>query len=791
MHSQPGPTAPTNWPLAPLTELFEAECVALVNATLRLARDKGYTDQTSAMRSAWTESAKYINESLVAYLSHPLRNEGMDGRNDYRLDPRFDRLRHVAQRHHDVGVPLELHNGLFKLYRKAYLRHFSTLLGQSSSPGQPSAPGQRVVPPLENPRFLLERIEDFFDELDLATLAPWAEGSPSDTMLADSLRRLTRERDQYFAALESLRNPVFIASEDGELVTANRAALQIFLDLPEAGALTYRLALQPHRAELQAIVDEILATEGSEWSAIWMQTGHGNRCFDIRVRRVEDSSGKLDRRKIVLMHDVTEHHLAVQKAREAERTMSLFLGAMAHEIRAPLHSVLGAASLMKGCARDEIERLIDLLDASACSLSATLDNVLSFSRFSHQTPLPRPDRIALHDVLGDLVRIHSMRARHLGVPLRLEIGPEVPEHVHVDWSMTQQVLSNLVRNALRFDDGRGVGVAVHVEDAAMLVFRVTDHGPGLPAAMRGMLTDTPAELRPRVTEDNGSGLGLAIAQRMTLALGGRVAALDCAEGTVIEVRLPLVAGADQEHSVATHAPLDKLDMACLVIDDDPISARVTVAMLERLGLSVDYAESLVQAYGLCDAEAGAYDIFVVDYRLPDGTGVDFARRLRQDPALCNAPIFLLSANVEWVRQVPADARLFVALLKKPLAAASLAQAIYEGVRPPPATDMLQGLSPQVQRRMAQVFADNWSDFRPVLAAADVTDRDDNIAGHAHKLASGAKIFGLTSISGALLEVERAHTDPGADVAARLAAHEALLACALPANWADHIGTRQT
>lgn len=783
MHPQTGPTVPTTWPSAPLAALLEAQCSALVDATLQLARDKGYTDQTSAMRSAWTESAKYINEDLVGYLSHPLRGEGIDGRNDYRLDPRFDRLRHVAQRHRDAGVPLELHNGLFKLYRKAYIRHLSALLSDSPQPEG------GAFPALENTQVLLRRLEDFFDELDLAMLAPWAAGSPTDTVLADSLRRLTRERDQYFAALESLRNPVFIASEDGELVTANRAALQIFLDLSEAGALTYRLALQPHRAELQAIVDDVLATEGSEWNAIWMDTGRGKRCFDIRVRPVEDSSGKLDRRKIILMHDVTEHRQAVQKASEAERTMSLFLGAMSHEIRAPLHSVLGAASLMKGCAHEDIPRMVDLLDASACSLSATLDNVLSFSRFSHQTPQPRPDNIALSDALGDLMRIHSMRARQQGVPLHLEIAPEVPQHVYIDWSMTQQVLSNLVRNALRFDDGRGVRVTVHVH-AQTLVLRVADHGPGLPAAIRDMLTEMPAELRPRVTKDNGAGLGLAISQRMTLALGGRITALDSSDGAVLEVCLPLVPGQDGKQSAPSQRHADKLEMACLVVDDDPINAQVTVAMLERLGLSVDYAESIAQAHALCDAEAGAYDFFIVDYRLPDGTGVDFARQLRKDPALRDAPIFLFSANVEWVRQVPADALLFVALLKKPLDAASLAEAIQKGVRPPPPTELLEGLSPPVQRRMAEAFAANWSDFLPAVALAASASRDDDIAGRAHKLASGAKIFGLTNISAALLQVEWSHTDPGADIAARAAAHEALLACELPADWPDRVGARQ-
>lgn len=104
--------------------------------------------------------------------------------------------------------------------------------------------------------------------------------------------------------------------------------------------------------------------------------------------------------------------------------------------------------------------------------------------------------------------------------------------------------------------------------------------------------------------------------------------------------------------------------------------------------------------------------------------------------------------------------------------------------------MLGGLSPQVQRRMAEIFAKSWSDFRPALAAADAASRDDSIAGSAHKLASGARIFGLNRISDALLQLEWSHTDPIADVAKRVAAHEALLACRLPVDWSDRTGTRQ-
>ncbi|CAO3456845.1 hypothetical protein [Azospirillum argentinense] len=759
-----------------LADTLRAECDALVDEIIRLAKQKGYADQTSSMRAAWTEATVALNDSLAAYLSDPLRRDGHSGHNNYRTDPRFDRLRHIAQAHHDAGIPLELNNGLLKLYRRAYRNRLGNLPdGAREFGGDGDGDGA-----------FRARLDDFFDEVELAMLAPWAVVAPQEAALSDSLRRLTRERDQYFAALESLRNPVFILEEDGELLTANQAALQFFLDMSEAGALTYRLALQPHRSELQAVVDQIVATPGTEWRSIWMQTRQGSRCFDIRLRTVEDTVHKLERWQIMLLHDVTEHHQAIGRAREAERTMSLFLAAMSHEIRAPLHSVLGAASLMKGASPDKQEELVGLLDIAARSLNTTLENVLSFSRFEHQAPQPRPVAVCLREALGDLVRIKDIPARRQGVPLRLEMSPDLPEHVRLDWSMTQQVLGNLIQNALRHDDGRGVLVGLRAEDGT-LVFQVADHGPGMPEEIRDMLAHEPAGLRPRRTGQNGCGLGLAIAQRMTLALGGRIAVLDPAEGAAVEVRLPLAAASPAERPARPGAPEDRLHQNCLLVDDDPINAQVTAAMLERMGLSVDHAQTLEQAHALLLAAPDAYGVFLLDYRLPDGTGPDFAREIRRDPALAEASIILLSANADWVRASPEDAGLFQAILEKPLDATALGKAIHGKTARPAAGaggGLLDGLSPTARRRMAEAFTRGWTEFRTMLEAADPAERDSALAALAHKLASGAATFGLDAIAGRLRRIEAAHEDGAVDAATRANEHGALLACSLPPDWRD-------
>lgn len=775
-----------------LKGILDRDSEVLVQEILRLGLERGFTDQTSSMRAAWHEAVLRLNDCLVRYLADGLRTSGLDGRNDYRTDPRFESLRDIARRHRNAGVPLELHHGLFRLFRRVYIAHCHGALGAQTLGGLPAESG--AVRDDDGPASTgsgaavdagawRARLDEFFDEADQAMLAPWAQGDPVETALADSIRRLTRERDQYFGALESLRGPVFIMGDDGTLMNANTAALQTFLGVAEAGALTYRLALQHQRAALRAVLEPVLAAQSQPSSGVWLQTHRGLRCFDIRLRRVEDSSYKLDRCTIILMHDVTEHLEAIEQARRAERTMSLFLAAMSHEIRGPLHSVLGVAELLRDAQPAEIERLTGLLDISARALNATLENVLSFSRFEHQAPEPRPETINLPRALSELVRVRQLQARHLGVPLGVTIDAGVPDEIRLDWSMTQQILGNLVQNALRHDDGQGVLISVS-RAPDWLIIEIRDHGPGLPEEIGAMLSSVPAELRPRLTDGNGSGLGLAIAQRMTLAMGGRIEAVDTAgQGACLRVWLPLVHGSGAEQrALDNDATKPSLGKSCLLIDDDVIGAQGTVVMLERLLGAVDHACNLEQALSLCMADPEAYDFFIVDLRLPDGSGIDFARQVHEHPALRHKPVLLLSANIESVRRNPEAAGLFSALLEKPLTVRALSLAIRRGLSDSVPDKPLAGLSMAVQQRMAETFAADWAGVREALIQPDWCADRKAMAARAHKLINGAALFGLHMLAMALRSLERVCARPDADEGELCRARDRVLQQAPREDW---------
>ena len=227
-------------------------------------------------------------------------------------------------------------------------------------------------------------------------------------------------------------------------------------------------------------------------------------------------------------------------------------------------------------------------------------------------------------------------------------------------------------------------------DGSELVFIVTDHGPGLPPGIQAQLTrpasaaSTP--LPDPVDNSHSSGLGLLIVRRMTQALGGRLQLPADANGTSIEVWLPLVLpeiAAPDTNIPAPPPEAPLLDQSCLLLDDDPIGALGTIAMLERLVRSVDHTTSLTQASALLQTQPDVYDFFIVDTRLPDGSGLDFARQIRLDPRMAGKPVLLLSANTEQVRQQPEAGMLFAALLEKPLDTTALAQAIRRHAGPPP------------------------------------------------------------------------------------------------------------
>ena len=736
-----------------LTEFLEQRLEDLVDQSIEIAKSNGYTPFTTTIRAAWVEAIVSVTDALGKYLgSSDDAPNGPRATLDYASDPRFSRMRLIARQHRSLGITLQMYLGLFKHFRNLYMSELALC------PGGVTA--QEA-----------SRVRDFFDETELSISADWHDNNDNLRLreLQERSRAITLDKDRYFAVFESLRNAAFLLDHGGNLVNANRTAAELFLGRDaQPGDIIYLRSMRLSKRSLQTAVDKIMECARASEEPVWLDTLDGPRCFDVRTRALHDAVENTALGHVVLLNDVTAHRRRAEEAKQSERGMSRFLATMSHEIRTPLHSVLGAAELLRTADQTSSETFLDVIEGAGKALLQTLSNVLNYSKFENDPPVPRPTDTDLFEEIRVFSRIATIGRNVARTPLEFDIGADVPKSAHIDWGMTQQVLSNLVSNAQKADNGEGVAVSIRRIAAGAgcdaLRFEVRDHGPGLPEHAATALFRPFEHTTARDTGNGGSGLGLAISHHLVEAMAGRIGYENLEKGALVWFEVPLhhpeiqdSPGLRHLSQATTKSPHAR---SCMLIDDDPIGATVTARQLERIGLEVTRAVSVREAK-LLAAEA-EFDVYVVDCLLPDGDGPALVQYL-QPRTSGRAKFLALTANAD---ALVGRSTGFDEILAKPAGQVSLSSAIFgSGSRSfqtdPTGRDeleSLQGLAPETVKAMIDVFASKWSEFRRQVRAAD-TPRHE-LALSAHRLAGSCAILALSELEPTLRDLEADCNDEG-------------------------------
>ena len=325
---------------------------------------------------------------------------------------------------------------------------------------------------------------------------------------------------------------------------------------------------------------------------------------------------------------------AEQALRAADRAKDEFLAMLGHELRNPLASVANASHLLKlAPGRPEvIETVGAILSRQVKQMTRLVDDLLEVGRVTGGKIRLEREPLDLAAVVATVIETWRSGDRFL----HHEVISDLHEvWVHADRTRIEQVVANLIDNALKYTPARGrIDVSVRPE-AGSAVVEVRDSGEGMPPELIGRVFDLFVQgERSLARERGGLGIGLTLARRLVEMNDGTIRATSAGrgQGATFTVSLPAIARPVAPGAAAAEpAPNAPRPAPRVLIVEDNADARDSLASLLRLQHhEVQTAENGEQ--GLALARAGGADIVLLDIGLPDIDGYEIARRLKADPA---------------------------------------------------------------------------------------------------------------------------------------------------------------
>ncbi|TAE58824.1 MAG: hypothetical protein EAZ89_03030, partial [Bacteroidetes bacterium] len=219
-----------------------------------------------------------------------------------------------------------------------------------------------------------------------------------------------------------------------------------------------------------------------------------------------------------------------EEARKASDAKSIFLANMSHEIRTPMNGVIGMLDLLAATPLSEEQHdYLDTIRSSSKALLAIINDILDFSKIESGKLIIESEPFSLTECVEGVVQMFGGRAAEKSLDLIYDIGPEVPEHIYGDTVRVQQILINLVSNAIKFTAEGCVSMRVYMREPwaengeGALYFAVKDSGIGISPEQAAQLFESFTQADASTTRRyGGTGLGLSICRRLSELMGGQI-----------------------------------------------------------------------------------------------------------------------------------------------------------------------------------------------------------------------------------------------------------------------------
>jgi PAS domain S-box-containing protein len=339
--------------------------------------------------------------------------------------------------------------------------------------------------------------------------------------LAKALDRIQAEANKSQAILTSIADGVIVFDPDGCAFVSNPSVARL-IGFPEErinGSSMTQLMVGKVKDSDQSKLLELLTQKNGNTGLGILKIQWSDRVLSVNSAPVRDSSSVLWG-TVVVFRDFT-------KEAELERLKSAFVSMASHELRTPLNAILGFSDMLRvgamGPMPVEQTNILDRVIANVHRMLGLVNNLLDQAQIESGGLRPNITKMNIQNLVKDVHDTMKVLAEQKGIAFTHSIAETVPAELSSDPQRIQQILINLLGNAIKFTDEGSVDIRVYLPDDQHWALQVADSGPGIPPDAQEYIFEPFRQVGDPVTRRHGgSGLGLAIVKQLAQLLGGDI-----------------------------------------------------------------------------------------------------------------------------------------------------------------------------------------------------------------------------------------------------------------------------